>query len=1184
MLLSRLEISGFKSFPEKTTLDFNGGITGVVGPNGCGKSNILDSIRWVLGEQRTSMLRSSRMEEIIFNGTSQLKPTGMAEVNLTIKNNRGILPIEYNDIVITRRLFRSGESEYFLNKNRCRLKDIMELFYDTGMGPHAYSVIQQGMVDSILSDKTEDRRSLFEEAAGVTKYKHRKKDAENKLEAAEADLLRLGDVISEIEKQVVSLRRQAKRALRYSSRKDDLKTVEIAAAAGQLHQSERQFETLLLNKKNLKLEVDSSIIELDKSEANLQEMKLRLSELDSDASRVRQAESSLTVKAAEIESDIKLNKQKSESAEREIANNREEIEALENRILTLKQNIEEKRNRLIEIDGEKSSSLSECQAIENSLADISGKLTEAETELEEKRRARSKVSENISGLKAESLSLNRMRDDLQRKLNDIRQNTAGFDKFKNESGDDIRNLENSRAALISRNEELRNSLSGKETEISKLSQAVSELKDRLAMDKEELSGLKARQELLDQLIESGEGYSSGARALMSWPEKPPGMLMPVAEVLEVPEKYRIAVNAALGEMGEIIPVRQYSDAETAIEYLKSASGGRASFIVLEKLKNIKPESSRPQGVSGLLGYLNDIVSCPDEYRDIVDLLLSRVAMFDSKESALNSSEGFEYHTRVTPDGLVLLPSGMIAGGKTAAGLLGRRQDLGAVENRITEISSRVDGFEKELSADLDNFARLKNESGEIEKTLKNLDDEKNRIDSDLSQQKFDFREKENRYSSALGEADKLIAEIESYDQKLSGLSLNLASLENELKNGSDDLDQASAAVDQLRKSARDIESGLTKARIRNVELDGLTARFNSEIEHARQLCEEAEKMIVAKKDAIASARGLIDRALAQNEEAKKELEDCFGRRKEVKEQLLKIEGSINEIMSETKRIENELSKGRKLKELQMANLHNLDMELVELESSRKSIGERLRMEFHISSVEPKPFEEGRTLDSMREEAELIREELRRMEPVNLMAAEDYERENDRLNFLTRQREDLLEAKSSLKEAITRINTTAVERFNDTFVKIEENFQKVFMTLFESGEARVELEDPSNPLESPIKISARPGGKKMLAVTQLSGGERALTAISLLFSIYLVKPSPFCILDEVDAPLDDANLLRFLKLIKNFSENTQFIIITHNKLTMEASDILYGVTMENPGVSKVVSVKFAGNGNGGRDRE
>ncbi|UCC80478.1 MAG: chromosome segregation protein SMC [Candidatus Zixiibacteriota bacterium] len=1181
MLLSRLELTGFKSFPEKTVLEFNGGITGVVGPNGCGKSNILDSIRWALGEQRTSVLRSAKMEEVIFSGTRTLKPTGMAEVNLHIKNNRGVLPIEYDDIVITRRLFRSGESEYYLNKSRCRLKDIMELFFDTGMGPHAYSVIQQGMIDSILSDKTEDRRSLFEEAAGVTKYKHRKKEAENKLQATEADLLRLGDVLAEIEKQVMQLRRQAKRARRYSRRKDDLIDVELALAASLLFDSQENYKNLQEQKRALELKIESSIAESDRLEVNIQDLKLNLSQQEAEAAEFRKEESGLSLKAAEVESEIKLNKQRMDSSIEEIEKRKSDISALQNRIEYLQEEIDGKSEKLNSTELQKTQISGRSEAAENDLSVLMEDYSKAENDLESQKVEYNEISEKISALKAERASLDEMKKALLHKMAEIETSAQSYDDIKRENHDHILRLEKSHDESLSLLADLRSKQDSAEKELAGRTESAALMRDRLSIKKAELTGLQARRDLLEQLIESGEGYSSGAKAIMAWQDKPSGIMMPVAEALDVPEQYRVAVNAAMGDMGEIIPVKTYDDAMSAIEYLKTNSAGRSTFLALDRLGNLPDPDERPNDSEGLIGYLDDLVTFPDDYKPAVRLLLGRVALFETENAALNANGRWEYYTRVSRDGLVILPSAMFSGGKAIGGILGRRYDLQEIKDKLEELSCEVNKEEGRLDEEREKLDKIHDELDDRGKKIAELDVDKNKIEAELAQMNFDFRQKENEHSAAVNEVSVLRDDIERYENKIAVLDEELNAFAQNLTAKESGVRSLSEAVENLKSRIKEAENNLTKIRIKKVELDGLADKIRSDIDHANEVRQEAERMIETNNDGIEKSEMAIDNARKKNDNLKSDLESHFVERAKARDNLLRIEGIISEKKGKIGDIEKQLIEKRKSREKSQSSLHDLEMELMDLESSRKSIAERINYEFGISRIEPAPLAENQTTEFLKERADRIRRELQRMEPVNLMAEEDYERENDRYNFLIRQREDLLDAKASLKEAINRINTTAEQRFLKTFDAIEKNYQYVFSRLFENGEAHVELEDPSLPLESPIRILARPGGKKLLSVTQLSGGERALTAISLLFAIYLVKPSPFCILDEVDAPLDDVNLLRFLKLIKGFAKDTQFIIITHNKLTMEASDILYGVTMENPGVSKVVSVKFGG-GNGDGD--
>jgi chromosome segregation protein len=1182
VLLSRLELSGFKSFPERTVIEFDGGITGVVGPNGCGKSNILDSIRWVLGEQRSSVLRSSRMEEIIFSGTSQLKPTGMAEVSLMIRNNRGLLPVEYDDVIITRRLYRSGESEYLLNKNQCRLKDIIELFFDTGIGPHAYSVIQQGMIDAILSDKTEDRRYLFEEAAGVTKYKYRKKESENKLAATESDLLRIGDVIGEIEKQVVSLRRQAGRARRYKKLKSQLKEVESRVVAARLYDSEKKYQELAARKRKLQVDIEAATAGLNSSELHLQELKLKLSEREKAVAELRQRESDITVKLVSMENEIKLAGQRSETAAREIRESEREIEALSKRLEFLNEDLRSNRKSLEEANALRSSLVGESENTEAELESSSRDLAESELELEKKRTEHSQITQRISRLEAEMASLNDICGSLRQKIARLDSDAERFNGSKGEGLEKKRAFEEQLAKTV---EDLKNSKIGrirKLDDMRKIDGQITDLRERLAGLKAEQSGMDARRELLLQLIETGEGYSSGAGTLLAWDSKPAGMLLPLAEVLEVPERYRIAITAALGELNEIVPVQSRADAESAIAYLNNSGGGRASFLVMEGVNETDFQDIRPQEGDGFIGFLGELVSYPEEYAPAVRVLLGRVALFDSAEAAARADGAWRHLSKVSLDGTAYSSPGLISGGKTVPTIFGRRSEAEELDGKLRAIQNNIESVENNLDEKVRAARDLRAELERIEDRVAGLEDKKDSAEMDIGQIKLELKEIDNLHSSAVGEADRARKEIEDYGEKLKSLSSELESLKLDSGICHDELTRLNNQTDHRKKSVREIESELTRLRIRNVELDGLAAKLESDMDHGRELIEEANRMVTANRSNIDRARTTMTESATAIENLKSALEDQFSRRDRARDELRNAEESFSEYSAEIKRQEDELSRKRQQKDLKTSDLHELEMEFMEVDSSRKAIVEKFRLEFGDSPVDPAPLEDEMTIESMIEKGESIRASLSRMEPVNLMAAEDYERENDRLNFLIRQRQDLLDAKASLREAISRINTTAQKRFRETFERIQGNLQRVFDSLFEGGEANVDLEDPSDPLESPIKISARPRGKKMLSVTQLSGGERALTAISLLFAIYLVKPSPFCILDEVDAPLDDANLLRFLKLIREFSETTQFIIITHNKLTMEASDILYGVTMQSPGVSKIVSVRFGGNGDGLED--
>ncbi len=1179
MFLSKLQILGFKSFPQKTELHFDRGMTAIVGPNGCGKTNLLDSLRWVLGEQRTTLLRSAKMEDVIFNGTKDLKPLGMAEVSLTIENTKGILPVDYNQITVTRRLFRSGESEYLLNKTPCRLKDITELFLDTGVGIHAYSVIQPEMVEAILSDRAEERRFLFEEASGITKYKLRKKEAERKLEYTENDLLRLNDILAEVEKQVNSLRRQKGKAERFKRISEVIKELEIKL-------NQHQFLTIREKESELtrvlQLHADQSLkvnAELEKAEAEIENLKLQLLEKEKESTSLQKRIGELSELGFQLEREISIHRERRSNLETLIAKNKEEMERLNERLSSVIGQKENKREEQSRIEAEIKSKNEVCEKEEAALLSNDEILQRMKEDLERFSSDWQRQNDYLNILRSE-------KENTKTQMEELKQRQALFTRESQSIQQRINDLTENLHALTSTDEEKRKLLESQVQEIKTLKEKSEENESKLsALISEEgktrqlLEGEKAKLEMLKRISEHYEGYGQGEKTLLSVKEKMDGIIDTVANLFTTKPEYLKAIESALGHSLQFIVCRNTESAIQAIEYLKRENGGRATLLPLDKIEAliIRKEKMDLGAYPEALGYASDLIDCDPRFKKIVELLLGKMILVRTIDQALELSSRIEtgYHLATLEGEIIKAESTLSGGSPQEISLLGRELEIHRLEEELEETYQKLNQLETEIKVKeieeqklQDELAQKTTQTGEFTKQIQQSEIQLKTLDFEMSTLVKRLVELEN----FIQEINLKLGEL---NQKIQMQEQHLTELENQKEKLTLQIEEKEKLQEEIELLHSETFRKVNQLRIELVSLEGKEEQIKSEELRLSELLSEIENTLATKEKESGSSLAEIDKIANSSSEGERELKLTFQKIEEEKlkqswlvDEKTKLQESLNQNDKDIKNLRGE-------KERISNDLHQKEMEKLELSASARIIKDKIWEEYQVDleGLEPLSLQEIEKVEGFRERSSTLKDRLKSTGPVNLLALEEFQTAKQRLDFLQNQVKDLTEAKETLISTITKINQTARTLFTQTFEQIKLNFQKVFEELFEGGETELKLVDFEDPLESPVQISARPFGKRLLNISQLSGGEKALTAIALLFSIYLVKPSPFCIFDEVDAPLDDANLTRYLKLIRHFSANTQFILITHNKLTMEAADILYGVTMEQPGVSKIVSVKF-----------
>jgi chromosome segregation protein len=1185
MYFKQVELNGFKSFADPTQVNLDHGITAIVGPNGCGKSNILDALRWALGEQSAKALRGAHMQDVIFNGSEQRPATGMAEVSLTFDNADGRLPVDFAEVQITRRIYRSGESEYLLNKAGCRLKDIQELFMDTGIGTNAYSLIGQGKIDLVLSSKPDDRRFLFEEAAGIIKYKTRKRTAIRKLDRADQNLLRLSDIIHEVARQMRSLKRQVNAAIRHREITETLRELEIRNAWLHFNELSGQITDLKERFATAQEEYETASTENGQKEAALEELNLKRIELERMLMARRDGEHQIDSEMERLESAIALLRQKIDFAKEkqtQALEEREDFNARAAELSNVRGEIGERGTALqTEMDAAKA-------ALEKQQAEyeaLSKKVAEADTALEavRQRALDSLNTRNQTQTELETLGVSIANIDHQ--LESIYGNQESQNARHKELAEQLEGLQGKQGEeqrQLTETVEKRQEAQKNRTEKT---QRMQKLNDEWQNLREQKSSQDARLTSLRELRDSYEGFATGVRAIMmakqrNMPETD-GIIGPVGDLLSTDKEYERAIEAALGGNINNIVSGNAEAAKSAIEFLKKHRAGRVTFLPLDTIRpSQRDDTDTLTGQPGIIGKAINYVQCETRIFPALEYLLYNTVIVETIDDAIRIARSERRFPRlVTLDGEVVSSAGAVTGGRTQhdrGGLLGRTAEIEELEVSVEEADKRI-----------------KHIGGEAQKLTVAIQE--------------------------LGQSVRTHEEAESgFRAQVNELGVSIAKFATELETLTQSGKSLSEQRDELIGNRRDFESSREGAQERASSMDDDDESVQLAITQAQQVASEARQALSAQGDLMADHRVRMAEIVQSREEsirnqereqrAQQEAAREAARRLEIVEELKKkeaeLEGHIADhverakALSETREeahgkvlesqqeqdkvvkasdaLNAELKKLRVKTTESQKEVHRLELGLSQREDRVVHFQERILEEYNLALASLSEKDVGHDEYDEEEREKLIadaRKNLQRLGTVNLGAIDEYEELEKRHAFLTSQEEDLSTARNTLLNVVERIDATIKEMFLETFRTVGENFKNYFRRLFNGGQARVYLLDEDDPLESGIEIEARPPGKKPQVISLLSGGEQAMTAIALLFSIFSAKPSPFCVLDEVDAPLDDANIGRFLGLVDEFVERSQFIIITHNKQTMSHADALFGVTQQERGVSQLVSVRF-----------
>ena len=1176
MYFKRIEMHGFKSFAEPVVIDFHEGVTCIVGPNGSGKSNISDAIRWVLGEQSPKMLRGGKMEEVIFAGTASRKSRGMAEVTLVIDNSTGILDIDYNEVAITRRMYRSGESEYLINNNQCRLRDIKELIMDTGIGVDGYSIIGQGKIADIVSNKPESRREIFEEAAGVVMYKSKKAEAERKLEASNANLERVSDIVSEIEGRIDGLREDSAKAKEYLELRERYQDLEIN-----------------ITLKNIeKLETANDSIRGDAREltASIEKLGTRKQTLDGEISEERQknerleqlgneSNSALIAKIDElnqITNKSQLDGERLRAMERDAARINGEIAELESKLETEQENGETLSQKQEEIRVRLTNEEQRLQEKIQGYNEITARVLAQSEQVEEQRNEMFSLHSRAVSKRSEAASMESYRTSLQKRKEQLLAEGAEQEQsaraFEADQKKDLAEQE----AAAARAQRIASAMEQLKQERADLMRVISEEAKKLDDTRIRVSQLAARKKTIEEMEHNYEGYNGAVRFVMK--AGMPGIEGVVGDLMKAPAGYETALETALGGAMQNIVCQKDGHAKEAIRSLKANKAGRLTFLPMESVKGggvTVPGQVRQH--AGYLGIGAELAEFAPQYQGIFNYLLGRVAVVDNMDSAIALSKiagnGIRF---VTLDGEIINAGGAITGGRyknASANLLARKSEIAALAEQVETLQQ---AYQKGMHQNQERQARQE----EISDQLQKMEEERRQKELEISAlqakiaaQRQNFRDVEQ--AGTKREKELLSIEHDSADMEkmLDELLREIERSEAGHREAETQLTQTMQALELLKTEAAEASEEITKARIAKQDQEN---QFSASEELLRRVCAAAEELrgqIAERETRLADMDKEKHEILFSADNSEELFQKCSSEKAELEDYIARLnteKASLTAALNA--KTDEQAALGETLRAYQDQK-YQQEIRLAKNETQLDTLKEKLWDEFEISYAQAMTFKkEEFVMSTATKESREIKNRIRELGDVNVGAIKEYEQVSERYGFLTEQRADILEAMQELQTIIGDMDRTIRTKFKENFDQVVIHFEEIFKELFGGGQAELRLDDENHPLEAGIEIIAQPPGKKLQNINLMSGGEKTMTAIALMFAVLKTKPTPFCILDEVEAALDDANIDRFANYLKNFHE-IQFAVVTHQKATMEHADVLYGVTMPEQGISKVISLRL-----------
>ena len=1180
MYLKRLELQGFKSFADKTVLEFMPGITSVIGPNGSGKSNISDSIRWVLGEQSMKSLRGSKSLDIIFSGTQNRKSLGFAEASLVFDNQDGALPIEYTEVTVTRKIYRTGETGYYINKVPCRLKDVLELFMDTGIGKDGYSIIGQGKIDEILSNKSEDRRHIFEEAAGIVKYRTRKQESEKKLEHTKLNLLRINDILAEIEGNIEPLKIQAEKAKKYLNLREELKNIEIGLFIYNIEKYKKDLEEIVKDEEIFKAQCNEEEGKLERLKQLKEQLKV---EIDDITNKIEEMSNLGFESQKEIEmlnSDINVANTRIHNNEENSARFEKEIEELKVRIEELKEEIEQKKEKKNNLRQNKEKFQKELEEKEKELEEINKKLSAKELEIEGYKKT---VEENIdkkyelqSQINTQEINYENYQKRQSQINSEITSQISELDSTrleKDEISKDFYEIESKRNKIVSSLEEINNKKQQAEQKINDYERQINNYQNEIRIKESKLK-------FLIETEKEKEGYIKSVKSLLkdceNVKELGKGMHGVLANVIDVPEEYQTAIEMCLGASLQNIVTDTEDDAKRLVEHLRKNNLGRASFLPISSVKGRKLDKIKSKE-KGIIGIASDLIKFDKKYEQIIINLLGRTVIVDNMDTAIKVSKQNGYSFRIiTIEGDIINPSGAITGGsvsKKTVNILGRGKEIEKLENDIKQLKQKVSKIEKDKEEYKEMIENVFEESENLSRELQEIDityatekqkvisieENISKIEARLNKLKDEKNHLEEQKSESNRNKEEIQKEIEQLTEQTEKLS-------KVIKENADFNKDNQKYVDDLNLDITNLKISVSSFDESEVSIKEIEDRINAEIDNNLKSIKNKEEQIEHIQKDNLDLKNLIEETKQKIEQIKEDVKNSGSKIEELKNSRIEK----NEKLSKE---EEEISDKFKVIEDLKSQIVKVDMKKNKIEEDINSIINKMWEEYELTPNNVGDYQKPDNVQLTVKKVNSLRKEIRELGSVNVDSIEEYKTLKERYDFMSEQRLDLEDTMAKLRKIIQDMTKTMKEQFKTQFALINKNFSEVFQELFGGGKASLSLEDEENILECGINITVQPPGKKLQNMMLLSGGEKAFTAIALLFAILKINPAPFCVLDEIEAALDDVNVYRFAEYLKKFSKDTQFLVITHRKGTMEAADTVYGVTMEENGISKLLSIKL-----------
>ncbi|SHI91567.1 chromosome segregation protein SMC [Parasporobacterium paucivorans] len=1179
MYLKSIEIQGFKSFANKMSFEFHNGITAIVGPNGSGKSNVADAVRWVLGEQKVKQLRGSKMEDVIFSGTESRKPLGFAYVAITLDNSDSQLQIDFDEVKISRRIFRSGESEYKINGSTCRLKDISELFYDTGIGKEGYSIIGQGQIEKILSEKPEDRRELFDEAAGIVKFKRRKAVTIKKLEEERQNLVRVRDILNELGGQLEPLRKQSEAAKSYLKLKDRLKIADIQIFLSEATDIQKKKERLTEKFDAVSGDIEESRSNLDKTKSEYEQSCSLIEELTIHLEEKRKLHHDKTLEKEKFEGEINVINEQINSIRSSDLHVNERLNGISKKMGLLEDQKREFNQQRDELELELSEASASLQNAEENFAKISSLIAAVSSGTDE---LKGEIIENLN-------EKSNLRSKIQRfdtMLEQVLARKAELNSLAQKGSIDLEDTIAAKELLRSEYEKEGSALKRTTEEAETAHEEIASLKNQLNNLGKNLQDIqnsyhreKSRLESLKNIIERYDGYGNSIQKVMEQKEHASGIIGVVADIIQADREYETAIETALGGSLRNIVTDTEKTAKTMVEFLKRNKFGRATFLPLESIEG-KSENFNSKLISepGFIGIASTLVRTEDKYSNIARFLLGRIIVVDNIDNALKIASKYKYSLRiVTLEGEQLNPGGSISGGafRNTGSLLGRRREMEELEESVRVHKSRSEELLSETKLVNEKLAHLESAYEMYKKTMQEHFLLINKLEMNLKLKEERIRDLEDKQKNSYFENSELKKQIEEIEEEKNKLSQKLSIMDARSASIEDEITLKSGELDGLQDAL------------------SLQARGNEEIRLSHAGIKQKKDFIASNIRRIENEIKILGEEMAainrEHSNSALELHDKLTKTEELKRCIQKIEDEACLLKAETENLENEkksLSAGHKdfldKRDAFSDRINELDKELLRLDGQLEKLQESFdnradyiwnEYEITFNEAQKYPLEELISLVQAKRELDSIRTEIRSLGDININAIDEYKNVGERYSFLKGQHDDLAEAEESLVKVIVELDKGMRRQFSEQFDVIRSEFGKVFQELFGGGYGTLEMVENEDILDAGIVITAQPPGKKLQNVQLMSGGEKALTAISLLFAIQNLKPSPFCLLDEIEAALDDPNIDRFSQYLHKLCVNTQFIVITHRKGTMASADRLYGITMQEKGVSTQVSVNL-----------